>query len=90
MNKPVVNGRASICEWELELRFRDKGQIRRFLELLMEDEVSFNFEYEKTLDETSEQHYITIKGHWANNLVRVSRFASQVDYSLDLEDAYEN
>ena len=89
-NKPVVNGKASICEWELSFYFRDKGQIQRFIELLLKDEVDFDFEYEKELDETSERHYITVTGAWGNNLVRVSKLAAQVDYSLDLEDAYEN
>ena len=89
-NKPVVNGRASICQWELSFYFRDKGQIRRFVELLMQDDVSFDFEYEKTLDETDERHYITVKGCWANNLVKVSRLVEQVDYSLSLEESYEH
>ena len=78
--KPVVNGRASICTWELEFYFRDKAQIRRFVELLMVDAVDFDFEYEKVLDETSELHYITVKGSWANNLVRVAKMAKKVDY----------
>ena len=77
---PVVNGRASICTWNLEFYFRDKDQIRRFVELLMNDEVDFDFEYEKVLDETSELHYITVKGSWANNLVRVAKMAKKVDY----------
>jgi len=78
--KPVVNGRASICTWELEFYFRDNTQIREFVKLLMEDEIDFDFEYEKVLDETSELHYITVKGSWANNLVRVAEMAKKVDY----------
>jgi len=78
--KPVENGRASICTWELEFYFRDKDQIREFVKLLMKDEIDFDFEYEKVLDETSELHYITVKGSWANNLVRVAKLAAKVDY----------
>ena len=78
--KPVVNGRASICTWELEFYFRDNTQIREFVKLLMEDEIDFDFEYEKVLDKTSELHYITVKGSWANNLVRVAKMATKVDY----------
>ena len=78
--KPVVNGRASICTWELEFYFRDNRQIREFVKLLMEDEIDFGFEYEKVLDEFSELHYITVKGSWANNLVRVAKMAKKVDY----------
>jgi len=77
---PVVNGRASICTWELEFYFRDKDQIRKFVKLLMKDEIDFDFEYEKVLDDLSELHYITVKGSWANNLVRVAKLAAKVDY----------
>jgi len=78
--KPVVNGRASICTWELEFYFRDKDQIREFVKLLMKDEIDFDFEYEKVLDDVNELHYITVKGCWANNLIRVAKLAAKVDY----------
>lgn len=78
--KPVVNGRASICTWELEFYFRDNTQIREFVKLLMEDEIDFDFEYEKVFGENGELHYITVKGSWANNLVRVAKMAKKVDY----------
>lgn len=90
MARPIVGGRASICQWELEFYFLDKDQVRKFIKLLMKEEVDYNFEYEKTLDETRERHYVTVRGHWANNLVRVAKLAEKVDYTLDLEDAYEN
>ena len=80
MNQPVVNGRASICTWELEFYYRDKDQIRKFIDLLMADEIDFNFEYEKSLDDMHELHYITVSGSWANNLVRVAKMAEKVDY----------
>lgn len=80
MNKPVVNGRASICDWELVFSFRDKAQINNFVQLLMQDEIDFAFEYEKELDETSELHYITVRGHWSNNLTRIAKMLEEVDY----------
>jgi len=86
--KPVVNGWASICTWELEFYFRDKDQIRRFVKLLMKDEIDFDFEYEKVLDETSELHYITVKGSWANNLVRVAKIAAKIAAKVDYKDGY--
>jgi len=46
----------------------------------MKDEIDFDFEYEKVLEEISELHYITVKGSWANNLVRVAKIANKVDY----------
>lgn len=90
MNKPVVNGKASICEWELELSFRDRSQVNEFIKLLLDEDVSYNFCVEKELDEISVFYVITVVGHWANNLVHVAKLAEKVDYILDLEDAYEN
>lgn len=81
--KPVVDGRASICTWELEFYFRTEEQIRAFIKLLIEDELLFDFEYEKILDETTTLHYILIKGSWANNLVRVAQMAEKVDYKWE-------
>mgnify|MGYP000268286443 CR=1 FL=1 len=90
MNKPVVNGKASICQWELELLFRSRKQVNDLINLLTKEDVDFEFCLEKELDETSELYILTVVGRWANNLVTVSRLVEQVDYSLDLEDAYEN
>lgn len=87
--KPTVNGRASICQWELEFYFRDKNQIRKFVELLFKDEVDFDFEYDKRLDATSELLYITVRGRWANNLTRVAKMAESVDYQDSFEKDYE-
>lgn len=83
--KPVVNGRASICTWELEFYFRDNAQVRKFIKLLMKDEINFNFEYEMVLEDTRELHYINIKGSWANSLVRIAKMCKKVDYKWDFE-----
>ena len=82
-HKPVVGGRASICTWTLEFYFLDNDQTRKFIKLLMEDEISFNFEYERVLEDTRELHYITISGSWANNLVRISEMLKEVDYDFN-------
>jgi hypothetical protein len=87
--KPTVNGRASICTWELEFHFRKEEQIREFIALLMKEDVLYNFEYEKTFDETSTLHYIRISGSWANNLVAVAKLADSVDYKFDTSEMYE-
>jgi hypothetical protein len=87
--KPVENGRASICTWELEFHFRKEEQIREFIALLMKEDVLYDFEYEKTFDETSTLHYIRISGSWANNLVAVAKLADKVDYKYDNSEMYE-
>jgi desulfoferrodoxin (superoxide reductase-like protein) len=74
--------RASVCNWELEFYFRDEVQIRNFLKLLMEDEILFDFNTEKVLDNTDTLYYVNIKGTWANNLVRVAQLLSEVDYEM--------
>lgn len=82
-NKPTSNGRASICHWELEFSYRTEKQIVDFLGLLISEELLFDFEYEKRLDDTGELHYIVISGCWAANLVRVAQLAEQVDYDSE-------
>ena len=82
-NKPVVDGRASVCTWELEFHFRDVKQVRKFIKMLMDDEINFNFEYETILEDTRELHYVNIKGSWANNLVRIAKMLKKVDYEWD-------
>jgi hypothetical protein len=81
--KPVENGRESICTWELELYFRKEEQIREFISLLLKEDVLYDFEYEKILDEASTLHYVRISGSWANNLVAVAKLADRVDYKYD-------
>lgn len=82
--KPTKNGRASICTWELEFYYRTEEQIRDFVNLLIQDEIFFDFECEKVLDSSEELYYITVKGSWANNLVRVAEMAEKVDYRIDI------
>ena len=86
--KPVKNGRASICTWELHFHFRCEEQIRNFIALLMKEDL-YDFEYEKMLDETSTLHYIRISGSWANNLVAIAKLADKVDYKYDNSELYE-
>lgn len=83
MNKPVVNGKASICHWNLAVMFRDKTQVQDFIDMLLKDEIDFDFSLVKELDETSEYYVLTIEGTWANNLVRVSKLVEYVDYDLE-------
>ena len=84
-NKPVVKGRASICTWELEFYFRTEDQIRKFIKLLMEEEIIFEFQFENGWDSETDSHlyHIYIKGSWANNLVRVAQLAKEVDYTYE-------
>lgn len=84
-NKPVANGRASICTWELEFYFRTEDQIRKFIKLLMEEEIIFEFQFENGWDSETDSHlyHIYIKGSWADNLVRVAQLAKEVNYTYE-------
>lgn len=77
---PTVNGRASICQWELAFYFRDKDQIRQFVKLLMKDEINFDFEHETTFDDTGDLYHIIVKGCWANNLGHIAKMLEKIDY----------
>jgi hypothetical protein len=83
MTNPIINGRASICEWELKLSFLDKNQAVDFIHLIMSDEIDFKVYYEKELTQTNEKHNVEVSGYWANNLTRVSKMAKKVDYKDD-------
>lgn len=84
-NKPVANGRASICTWELEFYFRTEDQIRKFIKLLMEEDLLFDFECKNGWDSETDSHlyHIYINGSWADNLVRVAQLAKEVDYAFE-------
>jgi len=79
--KNVINGRASICTWDLNFYFLDKTQVIKFIELLLADEIDFDFTYEKDRVDDQERHYVTVTSSWANNLVRVAKMAKKVDYT---------
>lgn len=78
--QPTVGGRASICTWELEFYFRTKEQIHKFIDLLMKEEIDYNFEFEKVFDNTTHLYYITVSGSWAHCLMRVAELIKEVDY----------
>jgi hypothetical protein len=78
--KPVSNGRASICTWELEFHFRKEEQVKKFVKLLMKDEIMFDFECWTDYTDTCTLYYVNVSGSWANNLVTVAKIAKKVDY----------
>lgn len=78
---PSVNGRASICTWELEFHFLEKKQVKRFIKMLMNDAIDFDFEvYKDTNSEDRMAHFVVVRCSWANNLKRVAKYLQKVDY----------
>lgn len=80
--KPVVNGKASLCQWELTFSFLDKLQVNKFIELLLEDEIDFDFQYDHEFCDNVHTHTVTVTGSWANNLTRISKMLEKVDYDI--------
>jgi hypothetical protein len=79
--KPVVNGRASICNWEIEFSFLERKQIQKFIELLTNEDVVFDFSFYTLLDETHTKYCILVSGSWAYNMKLMAELAEQVDYN---------
>lgn len=78
--------RASICEWTLAFRFYTKEQCQRFIELLMAEEIDYQFEYYvETGDSSTPPNYrIQISQMpWASNLKRVAKLLEKVDYEME-------
>lgn len=79
-----VNGRASICNWELEFYFLEKTQVRNFIKKLMKEKIDFNFDYWRECNnEDRLVHFVSVRGSWANNLTRISQILETVDYNMD-------
>ena len=86
--KPVVNGRASICEWELSFRFLTKEQCNRFIIEYLKEEIPVNFAYEEIAGDgkTPTQFVVSIEASsWANNLSRVAEILESVDYYMRVD-----
>lgn len=82
--KPVVNGRASICEWSLRAEFKTKEQAKTAIKKILDLDIDFPVEYEKHMDSTHDIHCVLINGmSWAGNLITVAKILEEVDYNPD-------
>lgn len=80
------NSKASICHWNLSFRFHTKEQCQKFIELLMKEEIDYNFEYRYEMGDSSNPPDYWIEIHdmsWAKNLKTVSKILEKVDYQWD-------
>ena len=82
--KPVVNGKASICNWDLRIRFHTKEQVKKAIQFLLEMEINFDFSVSYLMGDsvTPDTFIIDIDGmSWANNLQHVAEILKDVDYN---------
>jgi len=84
--RPVVNGRASICTWDLQFYFRTRKQCNKFLKLYLKSDIPINFSYRQDTvvndsGITEDRHIIEIdEMPWAANLAKVAEILEKVDY----------
>lgn len=85
--QPVVRGRASICNWNLEFRFLTREQCIKFINLyLNEFDYADNIQYKMICGDslTANQYWVTIEeSAWANNLTAVGKLLEKCDYQQE-------
>lgn len=84
-NKPVVGGRASICNWDLQFSFRTREQCKKFIDRLFELDMHMVPEFDYTEDHNdgtnSQMFHVSIHSMpWAHNLVTIAKILEEVDY----------
>jgi hypothetical protein len=86
MSDKIVNGRASICDWEVWFEFKEHKQFFDFFTALFEakakgelsfTEITFEPDYEYTTHDLSRA---SVKGCWAGNLTKISELLEKVDF----------
>lgn len=80
------NSRASICHWDLQFRFHTKEQCQKFINLLMDEDLDYHFEYYYNMGDSVTPPEYWIEFHdiaWAKTLARIAELLVQVDYEMD-------
>lgn len=79
--KPTVNGKASICHWDLRVTFLIKKQATEAVALLLKEDIDFSVSFSTELDASRTLYVIEVNDMpWANNLATVASILQQVDY----------
>lgn len=77
----TVNGRASICYWNLSARFLIKEQATEVVTKIMKEEIDIPVSITKVLLDKGEAWDIVIEDMcWAANLTTVAKILESVDY----------
>ncbi len=72
--------RASVCHWDLTVKFLTKEQCKLVIKELLEFDCDIDFEYYSDNDE----YYISIPDmSWASNLIQVAEILKKYDHCID-------
>ncbi len=78
---PTVNGKASVAEWNLTIKFYTREQCYKFIDLLSKQDVVYSFSFYPVDTDTNTDYLVTVNGMlWAKNLTTLSQLLEQCDY----------
>ena len=78
------SGSASICHWCLAIRLKNKDQCAKFIQLLMDEPIDYDFKFNHGYEDNEEIYEIHIKnGIWASNLSQIAKLLEKVDYEFE-------
>ena len=77
------DGRASVCEWELSFNFKTKEQCQNFINALMKETITYDFEFKDVSEYPKTLYLVVVTSSWAHNLVHVAKLLEEVDYNLE-------
>ena len=81
MSKWIKNNKASVCNWDLTVRFLIKEQMNEFVKMLIDAELDYNFEYERK-DNDGPYELTIYNFHWAKNIIAVGEMLEKVDHDM--------
>ena len=82
-NSYIVNGKASVCTWRVQVKFLSADQCLKFITTMMKDfDPIPDFTFENNPE--TEGFIITIGEYsWANNLKILAEMLEDVDFSAE-------
>jgi hypothetical protein len=78
---PVVEGKPSIANWTIQIRFYTREQCYKLIELLSKEPVVYPFNFDCIFNGEFEEYWLTINDmQWATNLTKLGQLLEQCDY----------
>ena len=85
--KPVIRGRASICEVTLQIKVLWRNQLDELIRYLTDEGHSFEWEVKHGDSVRPDEFFLTINGvHWAYNVTAISKILEGCDYQDNLDE----
>lgn len=83
MKTTLPSGRASICQWELTLKFYIKEQVASIIKEMLDDYIWIDFDYYEVLEESRTAYCLDVSSSWANNIIAIGEIAKKYDHKMD-------